>query len=187
MSRKIGEEFFRAIAKHHAWYWHKYGDVRYCMNCHQPLPKSENAPDFAVGFLHTWVEAKNSDASDTWRWTEIAEDGARANQRKWLLENKGWLFIVLGPGPAPGKRSGYLIPFHTWVEEIEPILIDQRLMSIRRDAYGKRPGADQYLARWRLDWEKGGFVIPPLHEWWRVLKGQLLSQLLEVEKYAPTF
>lgn len=180
---KRAEERTREMLKHYNWYWHKYGDVRYCMNCHVALPKSENAPDFSAGMVYTYIEAKNSDSSDTWQWSEISEEGARKNQRKWLLETGGWLFIELGSGNAPKGKSAYLVPFDQWVGLIEPQLIKNNMKSIRKETYRDRPGADTLLADFQLTWEYGGWRIPVNHVWWRILSMKLQLELERVEAH----
>lgn len=179
MKKKVVESRWRKVVKDLGWYWHKYGDVRYCMHCHKPLPKSENAPDFAVAPVFTYVECKQSDSTGRWNWKEIAEDGTRANQRKWLLDNHGWLFIELGTGNAPNGRQAYLVPIIIWVYEVEPKLIELKMSSIRKETRGKRPGADDLLSDYTMEWESGeGWRIPPNHQWWK----SLLSKLQQMNK-----
>lgn len=174
MGKKSSEVRWRSIVKALDWYWHKYGDVRYCWKCHSVLPKSENAPDFAVAVVHTYVECKNSNATGRWECKEISEAGTRANQRAWLLERGGWLFIELGNKPAPKGKSAFLIPFIMWVRDVEPILREKQMSSIRKETKGKRPGADELLADFRLEWVQGNWEIPASHVWWQALLNELI-------------
>ena len=107
---KQAETRIRDLTNHYGWFRHKYGDVRYCIHCSKPLPKTERAPDFYISQIGSWIEAKNSDKSGTWRCAEIYEDGERANQRQFLIDNDGWLFIELSDGYGPSNTSTYLIP-----------------------------------------------------------------------------
>lgn len=182
MATKAAEKRWRSIAKGQDWYWHKYGDVRYCWKCHTVLPKTENAPDFAVAVVYTYVECKNSDGTGRWNCKEISEEGRRGNQRAWLLEHGGWLFIELGNKPAPKGKSAYLIPFIIWVRDVEPILRENKMASIRKETKGKRPGADELLADYRLDWIEGNWEIPAGHKWWSCLFSSLKSQLVRIGK-----
>lgn len=176
MGGKQAEPRWRAICKRNNWYWHKYGDVRYCIHCKTPLPKTENAPDFAVGISFTYVECKNNDKTGRWRWKELSANGNRQNQRTWLLREGGWLFIELGTKNAPKGKSAYLIHFGTWVSEIEPLLLELNMASIRKEPKGKRPGADELLADYRLDWvQNEGWHIPNGHIWWKALYNNLLG------------
>ena len=181
MPVKRAESSFKETLKAYDWRWHKYGDVRYCIHCHKPLPKSENAPDFSAWVVYTWVECKNSNSTGRWVWTEISEGGDRANQRAWLIENGGWLYIELGTGRAPKGKSAYLVPFKHWLNRIEPFLIENGMKSIRKETIGNRPGADDFLALWRLDWRNSHWEIPKNHYWWYSLRTALYKELEFVE------
>jgi hypothetical protein len=180
MKAKASEKAFRELAKYYKFGWHKYGDVRFCIHCRKPLPKSEQAPDFSLWEVYNWVECKNSDKSGRWAASEIMEGGARENQRAFLLEKNGWLFILLGTGRAPKGKSAFLIPFHEWVDKIEPILELNKMRSIRKESKGKRPGADLLLQSYRLDWEDGGWKIPRGHLYWTTLFETLCHLLQDV-------
>lgn len=186
MPAKQAEVRVRDWTNRRGYFHHKYGDVRYCIHCNKPLPKSEKAPDFFVGVVGTWVEAKNNDKDGTWAWSEIAEGGSRANQREFLKENGGWLFIELGAGKAPNGKSAYLLPFKSWMKEIEPVLIQAGMQSIRKettfnkDGSIRRLGADSLLAKYRLVWEQGGWEPPIGHIWWSTLCVKLESELEKV-------
>ena len=179
MGGKKAEAKWRAVCKRNLWYWHKYGDVRYCIYCKGVLPKTERAPDFAVAVSFTYVECKNNDKTGRWSWKELADGGTRHNQREWLLNEGGWLFIELGLGRAPKGKSAFLVPFGFWVDHIEPQLIELGMASIRKDTRGKdgkRPGADEILARFRLEWvTKEGWIIPNGHDWWKALHSNLIG------------
>ena len=182
MPRKAAEQAWSKLCTYHDWYRHKYGDVRYCIHCSRPLPKTENAPDYACGLVYTYIEAKNSTKIGTWRWVEIAQDGERKNQREWLLEHGGWLFIVLGEGRAPKGKSAYLVPFEDWVDLIEPFLIELKMASIRKETKGKRPGADVFLDDYRLIWlTNQGWVIQKGHPWWRWMFHLAMNETRKIE------
>lgn len=179
---KEAEKRVVALANHYKWYRHKYGDVRYCIHCEKALPKTENAPDYAIAPIYTWVEAKNSvPSTGRWNWTEIAADGDRKNQRAWLIENGGWLFIELGEGRAPKEKGAFLVPFKSWLREVEPFLIEKGYKSIRLREKRNRPGADTLLAKWALEWEPNvGWTIPNGHVWWIALADRIELLLREV-------
>jgi len=187
--RKKAELRVRNIANHYGWFKHKYGDVRYCIHCHMPLPKSENAPDFYIAPIGTWVEAKNNDSTGTWKCGEIMEGGARKNQREFLDKNGGWLFIELADGNAPKNADAYLVPWASWKTDIEPILNENDMKSIRRlttynkDGMVRRPGADFLLEAYQLKWEsKTGWIIPGKHTFWKVYRSKLKEQLIFVNQ-----
>jgi hypothetical protein len=108
--------------------------------------------------------------------------GERKNQRTFLLENGGWLFIQLGDEPAPNGKSAYLLPFSVWVDEIEPVLIAKKMQSIRRETVGERIGADELLMEFRLIWAEGGWAIPKTHHWWHVVLEKLITEKRKVEQ-----
>jgi hypothetical protein len=180
MKAKAAEKAFRDMAKRYDYGRHKYGDVRFCMHCKKAQPKSEHAPDYSLWEVYNWVECKNSDNTGRWNASELMEGGARANQRAFLLENNGWLFILLGTGRAPKGKSAYFLPFQEWVDRIEPILAVNNMRSIRKSSKGKRPGADLLLQSYRLVWEDGGWSIPREHLFWTVLFGNLCKVLSQV-------
>lgn len=186
---KEAEARVRALTNYYKWFKHKYGDVRYCNVCHSALPKSENAPDFYIAQIGDWVEAKNSDASGAWNCSEIYEDGARKNQRAFLIENKGWLFIELSDGKSVKDKSAYLVPFGAWLGIIEPKLIKKGMKSIRRtttynkDGSIRRIGADILLDNYKLEWiPTVGWTIPAGHFYWTILKEKLLIALDKIDK-----
>lgn len=202
MAKKQAETELRKLARGLNYGSRKYGDVRQtvclycksiistCPRCHKPLlqPKSENAPDYSVWPIYTWVECKESGADGRWGWTEISENGARANQRRFLIENGGWLFLLLGNGRVSkdrdkSGRSAYLIPFKSWLEEIEPALEEHEMKSIKKEEMrGGKPAGDDLLAKWRLDWGSDGWEIPKGHIWWYALKKRAMSLLEEIEE-----
>lgn len=184
---KEAEKRVRDLTNHYKWYRHKYGDVRYCNVCHSPLPKTENAPDFYVAQIGDWVEAKNSDASGTWKCSEIYEDGARKNQRRFLTENNGWLFIELSDGTGVKDKSAYLVYWRDWLEDVEVELIARDMKSIGRtttfnkDESIRRIGADILLNKYALDWVPTvGWTIPVNHDYWRRLKEKLSAELNKI-------
>lgn len=180
---KEAEKRVVALANHYNWYRHKYGDVRYCVHCHQALPKTERAPDFAIAPVFTWMEAKNNNSSGRWPWVEIGPEGDRVNQREWLIENGGWLFIELSEDDAHGSkgRGAFLVPFKSWLSEVEPYLIEKGYKSLRLSESRKRPGADTLLVKWELEWETNvGWVIPDGHVWWKALADRIEVVLREV-------
>lgn len=170
------------------WYHHKYGDVRYCIHCHQPLPKTENAPDFVVAPIVAYIECKNNDSTGRWNWkVDIGPEGNRKGQRKWLSEHKGWLFIELGQGKAPKGKGAWLIPWEYWEKLTEPWLEQHGYASIRFEPVGKpmdgnyRPPATAFLAeKHRLKWESGGWTIPKGHHFWMTIAIQLEDMFTSV-------
>lgn len=65
------------------------------------------------------------------------------------------------------------------------------MSSIRKDTRGKegqRPGADEILARFRLEWvTKEGWIIPDGHDWWKSLHANLIGLVgLYALKVHPT-
>ena len=183
---KEAEKRTVAIARFYGWYSHKYGDVRKCIHCQGLLPKTENAPDYAIAPIFTWVEAKNSGSTERWNWEEIGPEGARKNQRAWLIKNGGWLLIELSNKDARGAngRMAYLVPFKKWLSEVEPILLKLEMKSIRLDTKGNRPGADSLLKTWELEWTPTvGWTIPPGHIWWTALISRAESLLREALAY----
>lgn len=185
---KEAEKRVRDLANHYGWYRHKYGDVRYCIHCHQPLPKTERAPDYFLAQVGNWVECKNNDSTGTWKCSEIMEGGERSGQREFLNEHGGWLFIELSEGRAPTKASAYLVPWDRWLHDVEPILEENDMKSFRRETiYNKddsvrRLGADRLLDEWELEWETHiGWIIPDEHEYWRALYLKLQQLIVEVQ------
>jgi len=183
MAKKSSEVRWRDICRENGWFWYKFGDVRYCIHCKKPLPKSELKPDFVTAPVHTYVECKNNSSDGTWRWVELAEDGERSLQREWLNEHGGWLFIELGTGRAPENKGAWLVPWGIWTRDIEPVLIERDQKSLRyRTVYNKDGistrgniiGADELLLGYGLEWEAGtGWTIPKGHIWWRILHKSL--------------
>lgn len=190
MKRKASEQRWVDISNTYGFYRHKYTDVRYCIHCNLPQPKSDRMPDYAVGFAYTYVECKNSDKNGRWRWSELAHGGERNIQRDWLEQEDGWLFIELGEGNAPGGKSAYLIQWHDWVDQIEPQLIELDMKSFKREATGKdgwRLGGDDLLEEWQLEWVKkadkpGGWEILIGHPWWLAMQDELTFQLQKISK-----
>lgn len=180
------ESRVREITNHLGYYRHKYGDVRKCIHCGGILPKSERMPDYAVGLVTAYWEVKNGDASETWKWIEVSPSGSRCEQRKFLLDNDGWLFLELVDRQGKGA---WLLPFHKWVDDIEPYLIKYSMSSVRRqttlrkDGTVIRPGAELLLKDYALKWERGvGWVPGPGHIWWHWARRQLLKQLAVAEQ-----
>ena len=178
---KQAEGSFVKVAKRYGWGWHKYGDVRYCIHCHQPLPKTERAPDYLLAPVFTWVECKNNDATGRWDWkNDIGPEGNRKNQREWLKEHNGWLFIELGQGRAPNDRGAFLIPWLDW-ERLEASLLEQKQYSLRYRGLRGRLGADMMLMQYKLEWNKGWY-IPGHHIFWFALHSKLREATIAVEK-----
>lgn len=186
MARKSAESYFTATF-HDPWYRHKYGDVRYCIHCKKALPKSESAPDYSLGMPVFWVECKNNDRSGRWTWKELV--CGREKQRQFLIDNDGWLYIVLGTGRMPKGKSAYLVPIRAWVEEIEPVLLDKNISSFGKVASLNKDGScrvgsiggDDLLSDWRLEWNKK-FIIPKGHEFWHIYMDKLEESLKMVRE-----
>ncbi len=183
---RAAETRLRALSKHWNWFAHKYMEAKRvaCNTCRQPIPNcpkcgnpliqitSEKIPDFVIAWGFTYVECKNSDSTGRWKWREIY-DGDRVHQREWLLKEGGWLFIELGLQPAPNGKSAYLIQMLSWVREVEPILLEKDMKSIIKTSTKSRPGGDELMPNYRLEWENGKWQIPKGHPWWVTLKGHL--------------
>lgn len=192
MPRKKAEKRWRDISNQYGFYSYKFGDVRYCVHCNKALPKSELKPDFVTAPIYTWIECKNNQSNGTWGWTEIAADGERKNQRDFLNENGGWLFIELGRGRAPKGVSAWLVPWPTWVNYVEPMLTQNNQASIRRTAIKNQDGtnragmlgADELLFGYELSWETNtGWVIPDKHPWWNALHKKMIDELAKVSEH----
>jgi hypothetical protein len=189
---KQAEKRIRDITNHYSWFRHKYGDVRYCIHCKKPLPKTERAPDFYVSQIGDWIEAKNNDSTGTWKCSELFKDGERANQRQFLIDNVGWLFIELSDGHGPSNTAAYLISFDDWLYDVERVLEDNDMKSIRRETTYKkdgtvnRYGADELMFGFELIWEAhNGWVIPDGHPYWYHLKYKLEEELGIVNEHLP--
>lgn len=190
MARKKAETEFQDMMGRYHNFRHKYGDRRYCMVCKTLQPKSELKPDYAAAPVFTWVECKEAfekgKNAGRWSWKEIYEGGESENQRNWLIENGGWLFLLVGKGRVSSdknksSRSAYLIPFKTWIDKIEPDLLLHKMGSIGHNGMrGGKPGATALLADWRLDWVDGGWSIPEQHDWWYALEKRLIAELRRV-------
>lgn len=187
---KRAETRLKSLVNHYDFWSHKFGDVSYCPNCRHILPKSERAPDYFVSQVGHWVECKNNDSTGTWKCSEIMEGGERHLQREFLNEHVGgWLFIELADGRAPKKAAAYLIPWDSWVKQIEPILIKENMSSFRRettfnkDGSIRRLGADRLLSDWELEWEQhDGWIIPRGHFYWAELKAKLSKTIEEINE-----
>lgn len=182
---KEAEQRLVDMANYFGWYRHKYGDVRYCIHCQEPLPKTERMPDYALAPLYTWIECKNNDSTGRWRWAEIGPDGERHNQRNWLMKHGGWLLIELGEGRAPNEKSAWLIPFAKWVSDIEPVLIEEGMKSVRRKTLRGRPGALELFEGYEMLWiTNHGWVPKNGHVFWKVLKreAQHIVELAETKE-----
>lgn len=179
---KDAERRLVSMANHFNWYRHKYGDVRKCKHCGEILPKTENAPDYAVAPIFTWVECKNNNSTGRWRWVEISEDGDRSNQRKWLLREGGWLLIELGLERAPKGKGAWLVPFRKWVKDIEPVLEAKGMKSIRYRESRGRPGADTILAGYECEWLPNvGWIPRNGHAWWKALYDACIAMATRIE------
>lgn len=185
MTRKLAEKTFVNLAKNYGWKWHKYGDVRYCIHCRKPLPKSETAPDYMLAPIATWIECKNNAKSGRWEWKfDIGPSGGRKGQRTWLNENGGWLLIQLGRGKAPTGRKVWLLPWRTWLEK-EVLLFERNQSSLRLTqtvSYHYTP--DELFSGYELvwvDWQTG-YKIPKDHKFWESYKVALEYELKRIER-----
>lgn len=196
---KEAEKRLVTIARYYNWYSHKYKDVRYvyclsckkrigeCPHCKEPLlqPKSNRVTDYALAPIYTWIECKNSDNTGRWNWADdIGPEGKRKLQRDWLEQSSagGWLLIELGDKPAPNGKSAYLVPWGKW-KAIEQVLNDNEMKSIRKETKGNRPGGDELLHDYKLEWETNtGWLIPKGHIWWKALRGKLMAEMSKIEE-----
>lgn len=191
--KKRAEKEFVQAQKRYDFDMHKFTDRKWvhCPRCHFGflLPKGENVVDYILWTLGFWVEVKESNSEGRWEWVELLPDGEHSNQRDFLIEHDGWLYLQLGMGRAhPNReksgRSAYLIPFYEWRYEIEPYLLEHGRRSIRKETIGSRPGGDVLLAKWRLDWVDGKWDIPIGHPFWWELFNRLRGQLEFVKRKA---
>jgi len=181
---KESEQSFVQFTHAMGWGHHKYGDVRYCMYCHKPLPKSELKPDYLLAPVFTWVECKNSNATGRWTWRDdIGPGGKRELQRKFLTENGGYLYILLGKGRPVRDKMTWIIPWGDWLQKIEPKLLELNIASIAYFSTSRTVGAKDIIefAPYQLVWEKGkGWVIPKGHPFFIRYLEKLKAEL---EKY----
>jgi hypothetical protein len=65
------------------------------------------------------------------------------------------------------------------MKEVEPILIEKNMKSIRlRQVQKSRPGAETLLKKWALEWKPNvGWIIPNGHIWWVSLRSKTLTLL----------
>jgi hypothetical protein len=190
---KEAERRWKAVSNYHGFPSHKNGDVRYCIHCGKPLPKSVLKPDYTVSLFETHVECKNDNKShEAWLWAEIGEDGERSLQRKFFQENGGWLFIELGQGRAPDGKRAWLVPWFIWVRDIEPKLLETGQKSIRfetiynKDNSPRRGyfGGDILFHGYEMEWKPGeGWIIPVGHLWWKAYHAKLVDELERVENF----
>jgi hypothetical protein len=195
---KQSERRLVEIAKYYGYGWRRYGDVKraVCMECHTTiktcpvcrkdlfLPKTEKMPDYLIAPIETGVECKNNDSTGKWNWAnDIGPEGKRVLQRQWFENSPmgGWLLIELGTKPAPKGKSAYLVPWGVW-KSIEQMLLSKGMMSIRKETRKERPGADEFLSDYRLEWKKSfGWTIPKGHIWWKAYWGSLTAEISFVE------
>lgn len=188
---KDAEPILVQISKRYGLLQHKYGDVRCCPNCHTTLPKSEKKPDYLLSVLHTFVECKNNDSTGRWNWAQdIGPTGERQFQREFLNTRGGWLLVKLGEGRAPKGKAVWLFPWAYWRDNIENMLLERNLLSIRLEAVGQpnyknyRPAATTLFDdKYRLEWVDGGWEIPVGHPFWLAIAKRLheIEQVVEAK------
>jgi hypothetical protein len=191
MSQKEAEKKFKAMCNYHGLDSYKNGDVRLCVACGAPQPKSERKPDYTISPFGTSVECKNANSRGIWEWSEIDEGGARFLQRQYLQENGGWLFIELGLGRAPEGKAAWLIPWTRWVNEIEPQLHKTGQKSIRMETLRNNDGTprrgyyggDVLFEGYEVEWKTYvGWTIPKGHVFWRSYHSKLVSELERLQE-----
>lgn len=174
MKKKVSENEFKDMVKCHGFDWHKYPDAHYCPFCGMLEWKSDKMPDFEI-VSHgrkTLVEVKQSSKDGYWNFSN-EEAGIRDIQRNELdrYEKKHgiptWLFVVLGTGRAPKGRSAWLIPWKDY-KQIEKELLAKGQRSIARDTKRNIGGLEAYEG-YMVWWKKGGWTIPDLHPFWRIM------------------
>jgi hypothetical protein len=146
------------------YYWHKYGDVRKCPHCDGLLPKSDKMPDYVMALNPLYVEVKESNADGRWNITDI-----RFNQRNWLNNNPGALFIEIGTGKRPDERMAWLVPWKEWLK-IEKTLLDRGQKSLTLKGSSRSVGAEEILSEWKLTWQNKDWIPQEDHPVWTYLK-----------------
>lgn len=172
MEKGTAEREFAALMGRLNIWCHKWADRRICEYCGRLLYKVDSNVDYTIilpSARATLVEVKQADES----WNSADEEsGIRPNQRRLLTEWQEkyristWLYLALGSGRAPHGRSSYLVPWTSWCE-LEAQLLNGRIKSISKEGGKFVPAADWWLAEWRLEWNRGGWIIPPAHVFWQ--------------------
>jgi penicillin-binding protein-related factor A (putative recombinase) len=169
MAAKIAEMEFKQLANRLGWWSHKWQDVRYCPNCHQPIfvtrrmqgeaEQRSSIVDYLVfiGSTPMWVECKGGHVD------RIAFNELEDHQKRFLAdwEKRGveaWLFFLIGKNRINAKmkpRKAYFFPYYIW-EQIEHQISDNR-KSLNYDLM------QIYLGEYELVFESGSWLIPTTH------------------------
>jgi penicillin-binding protein-related factor A (putative recombinase) len=171
-------DFAKLCARYNIW-CHKWTDVRYCPNCHKPIfvtkrtDQQDNDPetqqsivDYLIftGSQPHWVECKGKGGD-----TRLALSDINPKQRNFLSswDDKGvpvWLFVTLGDGAAPRKRSAWLIPWsmfifieETWCSDMKSI--PWQVTGRKTDIISMEDSFEYY----ELAWDNGGWIFPNSH------------------------
>lgn len=170
-------DFAKLCARHHIWA-HKWRDVSYCPNCHKPIFMTTHEDvhdgrevagsivDYLVftGKQPHWVECKGKGGD-----TRLALSDINPKQRSFLMdwmlrEVPVWLFVTLGNGMAPTKRSAWLIPWSIFIY-VEEVWC-QEMKSIPWQATARKTdiiSMEDMFERYELTWLVGGWSIPETH------------------------
>ena len=173
MNKKDSEKRLGTMMRSYGYFTHKWRDRGYiscphchrlvmrCPNCHGDLllPKAQTLPDFLVAPVYTYIECKQ--AEESWSLTDFTE-----NQEKLLAEEPhSWLFLLIGPGPAPRKQQAYLINWLSFTHKRNAA--DIKSVRFEESPRSRAPLAITLFNNAVLEWEKGeGWKIPMGHLWW---------------------
>jgi len=121
-------------------------------------------PDYTVSLGVIQVEIKNTEYDGT-----LAGEPTKL-QRKYLDMYGGFVMVVLwDPGypDLPEGGDAYLVPWKEYVEWWDNI---PKGISVRRHP-GQRSTTrpNLWAAKYQLVWNKGTWIIPAGHEWWKVV------------------
>lgn len=176
MKRKAAEEEFRELIKSLGGDWQKYRDLMFCKYCGKEQWKADEKPDFQFTIKGRSYLCEVKQSNKAWVFTDKEGSGIRNIQRqeldRWEKEhNPCFLFISLGPGPAPHNRSAWLVPWGEW-KIIEQQLLEKGQKSLARIA-ARNIGAIDLLWKWELVWKKGEGIwsIPPNHDFYKLVGG----------------
>lgn len=137
--------------------------VRNCPYCHRELllNKAQTYPDFLVAYGWGFYEVKFGKE-------RFGKADITPNQYKVMEKcREGWLFLEMGEGRAPAGRSAFLLPWNVWLGievELEKLGVSS-IVYERKSARGKSPVANELLAGFAMQWDRG-WKIPKEHVFW---------------------
>jgi hypothetical protein len=169
----------------------KKPDMSKCWKCGAPRfeKKAKDGDDreikasrvdylLGIGDRYCWVECKSGEESFAWADDENGSGtGIRTGQRVWMNDytERGvtsWIFLTLGPGPAPKKREAWLIRWENWLI-IEGVLQQQEMKSIPWQVnrmHSSVTNVHDCFKEYQLIWLANiGWVMPEGHPMTKVL------------------